>query len=546
MPEFNLVEEAWVPVSTLDGRTLAVGLRDALIGAPSLKGVDLSRLTRAASLLRLLTAISLDVYRSDVGSWAALFQQGHFDEERIRQYFARRAGSFDLFDPERPFYQVGGLESLKGEIKSVSILVPEVATGNNVPLFSATTEAERRRISPAEAACLLLECLSWDTAALKTGAVGDPQVTGGTTKGNPTGPLGGMGVTIPLGRNLFETLLLSWPDHIDPVDHPAWDSARTATWETRPPRGVLDLLTWQSRSIRLFPEQTAEGLVVSGVVIAAGDRLELLPVDMEPHTAWKAGDAKKGGPAFRPVRHQPGKAAWRGLEGLLAVNEGETFRSSGALRRTAQRHRVLGDDYPLDVLTVGVSYGNQDAIVEHVMADTLPLPVLALTSEVEGFREALEGVALAADAVRRDLNGLQDGVRAASGGEKLPWDKGGHVGEAFITQVDRPTRQLLREIQMDPSSLEAELSDDLPEDAVGPLASWEARARSIAWALGDDVLDSVPNDAWRGRGDVATKGLRNQAIAELFFLRNLREHLPRGAHLRDQERARKEQNEQSI
>lgn len=177
---------------------------------------------------------------------AGAVRAGRFTEDEAEQLVrylgpSGYGGRFRLFDPVRPFAQAGGLTALTGETKPSTLLVPSIATGNNVPLFSAVTEADDLDLTPAQAALWLLHAQCWDTAAIKTGAVGDPQAAkGNKTTGNPTGPLGQLGVIVPTGRTLYETLLLNTPvlaDGLDPADRPQWawpERPHTAGRRTRP------------------------------------------------------------------------------------------------------------------------------------------------------------------------------------------------------------------------------------------------------------------------------------------------------------------------
>src|SRR5699024_5949363 len=100
--------------------------------------------------------------------------------------------------------------------------------------FGAFSEAVELRLSPAEAARWLIHLLAWDTAGIKTPAVDDPEAKAGKLYGNPAGPLGGLGLIIPKGRNLFETLMLNTPVREagdDPRDLPHWRRPQTdSTW----------------------------------------------------------------------------------------------------------------------------------------------------------------------------------------------------------------------------------------------------------------------------------------------------------------------------
>ena len=335
----------------------------------------------------------------------------------------------------------------------MSLLLAAVAAGNNVPLFSSSTDAAPPRFSPAAAARALLAAHCWDTAAIKSGANGDPAVKNGKTTGNPKGPVGALGVTVPLGPTLAHTLLLNTPivrQGLKSQDRPQWRAEpSTAAWSSRPALGLMDLLTFQSRRIRLVPEITADGpgdaaVTVSQVVLAAGDRLLELP-EYEPHTMWRReAKPKAGTPPRHPVRHQAGKETWRGLAALLAAKtptpEGVSTTALLDQLASLRAEDYVPDALPLQVLTVGVLYGNQSAVVEDVLADVIPLPVVALTTDapVRGF---LHRVVAQAESIRRAGNDLGDSIRRATGGEKLPWDKSLRTGDALMHQafLGRPT-----------------------------------------------------------------------------------------------------------
>jgi CRISPR system Cascade subunit CasA len=188
------------------------------------------------------------------------WQRGEFAREPFDAYLDERAARFDLFHPARPFAQVAGLRTAKDETKPVSLLVPRLAAGNNVPIFSARTESDPPALTPAQAARALLAAHCWDTAAIKSGAFDDPAAKAGKTTGNPTGPLGQLGVIVPVGATLFHTLLLNLPilpQGLEPKDRPQWqaDDPATSAWSARSAAGLLDPLTWQARRIRLVPER---------------------------------------------------------------------------------------------------------------------------------------------------------------------------------------------------------------------------------------------------------------------------------------------------
>lgn len=282
----NLVDDAWLPAQWKGGGRERVSLRVALTRAGELRGLAIEPPTLLSAVMR---HVLLPVWFSALGQpssraeWRDRFERGGLDAQQgqlLDLYLDTWRSSFDLFSPERPFAQVAGLETSAGETKPVSLLVPSVATGNNVPMFTSFTEAHAYEMTPEDAALWLLHAQCWDTAAIKTGAKDDEQAKKGKTTGNPTGPLGQLGVILPEGRTLYETLLLntlvSWDAKaagnaagVGREDYPQWQSPEphTSSWRKRPAAGPLDTLTWQSRRIRLVPEDTADGVRVRRVVV---------------------------------------------------------------------------------------------------------------------------------------------------------------------------------------------------------------------------------------------------------------------------------------
>jgi len=514
MTDFSLIRDPWVPL-TSGGRRVEVSLLDALTRAHEFDGLALDEPLQCVALLRqvLLPVVwdALGLPR-DEEEWAARWDAERLDVDRLDGYLTEHAERFELFHPTQPFGQVAGLRTDKDETKPVSLMLPSVATGNNVPLFAARTEAEPPALSPARAARALLAVHCWDTAAIKSGAVGDPQVRAGKTTGNPTGPVGQLGVIVPMGRTLAETLLLNTPivrQGLRPGDRPQWRAEPASPkWVSRPAKGLLDLLTWQSRRIRLVPSVDDGGApAVRQVVLAAGDRLDQTPL-FEPHTAWKQVDKPKAGqPPRRSVRHQPGRSAWRGMSGLLATHQQTEERVSSSLLlaqvAVLRGEDIVPPDLPLQVLTVGVAYGNQSAVVEDMMVDVIPLPVAALATDGQ-VRGLLLDVVAQADGLREAANHLGDDLRRATGGEKMPWDKGQRLGDALVHEFTPVIRRLLAGLQRQP---------DLGDQAE---AAWRQTARRLAMDAAEPVLAAAPPEAFLGRQE-SEKVVFRLSVAEARF-----------------------------
>ncbi|MEU4094790.1 type I-E CRISPR-associated protein Cse1/CasA [Streptomyces sp. NPDC026673] len=493
-PEGDLVRDEWLSVVRTDGTTRTVGLLEVLMASDSVRRLDLPVATMLPALLRqLLLPVVLDA----VGAprtreeWQERFQRGRFSKQEIEELAnylspSRYADRFRLFPraSERPFAQASGLAALTGETKPSTLLIPSIATGNNVPLFSAVTEADGLNLTPAQAALWLLHAHCWDTASIKTGAVGDPRAArGNKTTGNPTGPLGQLGVIVPTGRTLYETLLLNTvilPGGLDPADRPQWawperlPMAATKDpagpeWSVRSAPGLLDLLTFQSRRIRLIPRETPDGPRVQRVVVCAGDRLDST-ARIDPHTAWNHFAQPHGGrPSLRPRRHLSGRAAWLGVAALLAStapDDSDGPRTSVLLQQLGQLRTegLLPADYPLNVEIYGLEYGNQNSVVENAVVDAIPLPVTSLMSKDVLLRPAILECVEQAEGVGRALDDLYAGLRRAAGGHPLPQGKREVASTRFLGMVDRSMRRLLAGLRT---------ASDNPEFVERGRAAWE-------------------------------------------------------------------------
>ncbi|MFE5734207.1 type I-E CRISPR-associated protein Cse1/CasA [Streptomyces sp. NPDC056528] len=534
----NLLTDPWLQAGLVDGSALRSGrpgdvlpeqgVRRLLLDADEFTDIVVDLPTQKAAIYRqVLLPLVVDAIGrpADAAEWTSMFQAGAFTVRQradLADYLDKYQHLFNLFDPLDPFAQVADLHTAKGDTKGSALLVATAATGNNVPLFSSRTEADALELTPAQAARWLIHTQCWDTAAIKTGAVGDPLAKSGKTTGNPTGPLGQLGVTMPIGANLYQTLLLNIPygQAVLRDDLPQWRrrakegsvqdtlSCATPAWQTRAARGLLDIWTWQARRIRLIPEETPDGPRVTRALVAAGDRLDLHP-DTEPHTAWTIDlpvGARSRKPSTRPVarsvrprRHLPGRAGWRGLDALLAIQALDQdreatatrkgFASSHVLRQLSETSRRLPYRYPLRVELTGITYGNQSAVIEDVYADDIPLPVAALDPEGMVYGSLLEVVQQAED-LAAAVNHLSGDLRRAVGSEPIPWDKGQRPGDTLLHALDSVVRRLLAGL--------CQAGDDFDRCEQG-MEAWEAKAEQITWRVAEELFTTAAPTAFTGR-----------------------------------------------
>ncbi|MYR37646.1 type I-E CRISPR-associated protein Cse1/CasA [Streptomyces sp. SID4944] len=541
---YNLLDEAWQPaLVAADGGIESAGVLQLLVEAHRYADLVVEVPTQRPALYRqLLLPFVLDALQEslprEAEEWADLFRRGRFTEqqtERLLGYGEDYRACFGLFDALHPFAQVPGLHTAKGETKSATALVATAAQGNNVPLFSSRTDGDEVRLSPGEAARWLLHTHCWDTGAIKTGVVGDRQAKQGKTTGNPVGPLGSLGVVMPRGMTLFETLMLNLPfkKRVLPEDAPQWRCAGTdrqppadgpATrpraagpdWQQRPATGLLDLWTWQSRRALLLPERDGDdGLYVARVVLAGGDRLELTPDD-EPHTAWvidtrttahhrrrptgaepPSGGAGGGAPK-RPLRHVTGRAGWRGLNALLAFAHAPEVpeRTSRRRHETTQLLMTLAEvrdeldpEYPLRLDLTGMTYGTKLTHVEDSFHDEVPLPLAALRYDGP-VRAALLEAVLHAEELAGAVNRLDGHLRRAAGAEPVPPLAWQQPGERLLALLDPLVLALLRDLR--------HVEED-EEACDARLTLWEGAARRATWQVAEELLRTAVPGVVSGR-----------------------------------------------
>lgn len=411
---FNLIDEPWLPVRFPDGDAGEVGLRDALVRAHEIAGLDVDYPTQEPALLRLLLAVCYRALQgpADDQAWRALWTAGKLPSAALDAYLERWRSRFDLFHPDTPFFQSPGLEaSGKDGSKPANKLIAYAPSGNNVPIFTPITDSTSLRLSPAEAARWLIERHAWGTTADKTGAKGNHRVKAGTYTPQ-IGHLGWIGFVAPIGDTLFKTLALNlvpWSRTtlvtVGPEDLPAWERPPTDARRTeRPPDGTCDLFTWQGRRIRLFPESVDGKLTVPRVLICAGDNVQRdAVVSVDPHTGWSH-KTKRGTVSVTPTRAHLDQQVWRGLAALLALDD-DTKRA-GVMSWLAAVADM--DIVPrVSLLVSAAEYVSQSAIINDLLVDRLEtvisvlreddLVVATLATDAAGFVEktarALEHIA---------------------------------------------------------------------------------------------------------------------------------------------------------
>lgn len=409
---FNLINEKWIPCLMPDGNKEELSFKDTLIKAPDISEIfDPSPLVTAALYRLLLVVLHRNFGPANEAEWGKLWNNGlgGWETNRLIAYLGKWHDRFDLFDDKYPFYQCSAMPTVatdkkrkeKSYSKSVANMVHELATGNNATLFDHTNESIGYAVSPAEAARLLAAFQSFAVGGLLTFEVGqDPKLF----KSADNAPLVKGAVTLARGQNLFQSLMLNLhkynladeePFKMDKDDAPAWERDENTTAVDRQPIGYLDLLTWQSRRVRLIPElDENRQTIVKQVVIMKGYQFpDGFQLHMkEPMLAFhKLEKPKKGQDPWPAIAIREDRAVWRDSLSLFQSIEEERARPK-MLDWLSDLHAygVVPQSATYDLSVMGLT--TDRASISLWRHERLPLPLQYLRDEnlVEKLREALE------------------------------------------------------------------------------------------------------------------------------------------------------------
>lgn len=514
MTAFNLISEPWIPCVMLDGVRRTLGLHDTLSQAQHIQEIGGESPLVTAALHRLLVAVlhrNLNVV--DSGAWASLWGQGGFDIEELATYFQHWNRRFDLFDDERPFYQVAGLDPAKGGSSARLLFRPD----NNPTLFTHLTLANPPALSPAEAARWLLGYMSFDVGGTKT-----------RDKGESTSAKAALlykgAVVQARGDNLFQTLMFNLcryaPEEGDPwdferdADIPAWERNEDTQPVSRRPDGYIDLLTWQSRRIRLEPSAGPDGgvLVRNAVTMNGFSTPDNVLHEMETMLAFRSNPrARDGQDPWTAVAFTEERAIWRDSLALLqSVSDGvmrpKTLQWLGDLASEGiiPHSRIV----PVDILGLC----SNRAKVLFWRHERLPVPAAYLEDDelAECLQEALELAETTAGylsqtvwSMAKDMLGIKEPKPKRAEGKRIQ-ELIHHLGSerTYWSRLEAPFRRLL-----------IKLPDDRDEDGnygASLLPEWRTVLRSAVMASFEESTRSV---------DRSTRNLRALARAEGFLQR---------------------------
>jgi CRISPR system CASCADE complex protein casA len=543
-PEYNLLDEPWVPVRLLDGTITEVGLLELLQRSTDIADLACELPTQNIAIQRLVLAVAYRVATPlDAEEWLEQLEEGAPIEQMI-EYLEKWREHFYLFGGQYPFMQVADLRTPKDTVSGLEKVIADVPNGEQ--FFTTRNGKALERISAAEAARWVVHTQAYDPSGIRSGAVGDREVKGG--KGYPIGPAwcGHLGLVWLKGKNFNETLLLNLvpADAGDLKGVPVTTEWDWCTWEVSTPetsaRGnysrldpkgtprdlsIPRLLTWHSRRIKLIGDPSG----VTSVVLAQGDKLA--PQQMqryEPQSLWRyslpqSRDFKQD--VYMPSKFKAGRALWRDLPGTLPVCEmikgadkqpKREFLQSAVLSFHAElKSSMLAEDYPtqIQIQAVGVTYGPQEATVDDIYADELTLSVAMMRTEREDLATEVDRQARLTEQVALTVGMLAANLARAAGesGDGAGNGARDRAKEQFFSRIDDPFRAWL-----------AQVDGRLSAREVGQM--WASELRRYATELGEQLVASASSSAIIGRD--TGWGFMNVSIAENFFRSALQKLVP--------------------
>ena len=372
--KFNLLNETWIPCVTRDGAR-ELSLVDTLLRAHEIREIfDESPLVTVALHRLLLAILHRNFGPPGRKAWFDLWKRGRWEEKKLLEYFSRWRDRFELFHPDRPFYQVPEMKGV--DRQPAAILFQELAAGNKTTLFDHSFEVEQPAIPPARVARGLVARQSY--------SVGFGNSSPFYFSDSPL--LRGVTVLIS-GENLFQTLALNllrydggYPFARAPYreDLPAWEQKRPEAPRNKGtrPAGYLDYLTWQSRRIHLYPDQ--EGASVRFCQLQQNLKL----ADDAPRDPFKCyrRDEKRG---WIALQFREEKALWRESQSLMELSTESHSRPAvfdwvaQLAAEAAARSAALGPFFSFSAFGVATDTGKA-ASISFWRHERLPLPVAYL------------------------------------------------------------------------------------------------------------------------------------------------------------------------
>jgi len=498
---FNLIDRPWIPCITLEGEFVEVSLRGLLARAHKLREISCETPIMSASILPLTLAILHRVFGPEgLDPWEALWEAGEFDMERLDAYFEKWHERFDLFHPQRPFYQV---KDNQVDPKSLIHLIHSI--GNTATLFTHANDEAGIQLSAAAAARQLVTAQYFHTAGL------GPRV--GKTRKPFTDSAFARGVIFWMrGSTLFESLLLNLPPYPDQrtmpqigQDMPCWEMDDPFALRQLP-NGYLDYLTWQSNCIGFIPAVESEPAAVREMTMIPGLRLSS---DLQSPQKRYIQKKKKGEYTgeYSFLYFNSNKALWRDYDSLLRRDEGTKPPAVIGWLYELTQQGPLEENYPLRLMATGMLADQTKPIFYRREVMPLPLKLLRNEEYVNDITGALKQAEEVASKLRNALNALAEHV-LQRGAEGRP---DSNDRKHLVKQWNALGRFW---IELEPRFWD--FIEELVSDSDQAIDQWEGGLKDIALESLRHAKKLAGDSPWAWKGGIVAERQLRAAINKLF------------------------------
>lgn len=492
MSRFNLIDEKWIPVRFPDGKRDELGIRDTLLRSKEIAAIEDPSPLVVAALHRFLLAV---LYRAlegptDIEQAKVLFKEG-LPGDKVATYLEKWRDRFWLFDERYPFGQIPTFEPKTW--RAWTVLAAEHNADNAKVLFDHVDIEAPGTISEAAATRWILATQTFSVSCGKS----ELSHTG-------TAPSATAAMALPLGRDLYDTLLLSLvPQNreIAAADHPLWERIPESVESlkdgvARSVSGFADRYTWRTRSIRLEADdsgQIKKLAFASGVGNSSVDQID-------PMHGYRIDDAR----GKLPIQFRD-RGFWRDFDSLLPD---QSHLAPQVIEHATVLTRLNRDRFPRSVVVLGQS--NNKAKIEYWRMERFALP------------ESLAGDRFIRTDIRQFLTDAEDT-------QKSLWLACKSFARDILSRGDREPfgKDISRFVEQMPvnswywSILESRFHDVLREytlerDSEDIRCQWLKSVRdAIQAAWGQHSASVSTGDAWAIRALVKAEGPVRRKLEEL-------------------------------
>lgn len=329
---FNLIDKPWIPCKFISGKTSLISLQELFKNAGRIEDLNSDNPLVNGSLYRLLIAI---IHRAingpeDATVWRYLWEHDSFPQDNlnsINSYLQKWHERFYVFHEKYPFYQVPDLDETAAT--TIAILAPQLASRANATLFNHCHDDLLMKISIDQAIRWIIAIQNYSLGGLNTPY--DSARLKDTRRNNKSAmgsPLAQAALVIITGKTLYKTLLLNlhWyntqkniPYEFSGDDKPVWERDDYTLPYERLPQGLVDWYTYQSRAVKLIPNNNEIDVVKA--ILMVGERIPQTQHRkyFETMLAFKETSGKDPFPA---INFSEQKALWRDFNALMQLIEG--------------------------------------------------------------------------------------------------------------------------------------------------------------------------------------------------------------------------------